>query len=137
MKGRCCETCNSKDFWEDEKEDTKKFGKAEETMKEEDVPVYGYSWKHPFSIIFFQNWEFYNSYGLYTHNSHILMEFKGVLCHEAFEFEETPDVFVDETFIEPFFTRRVKLFSRRENFFLYGKTGFDIFSFSELKKHMC
>ena len=90
----------------------------------------------------FSNAEFYinnhqicNSNGLYAHKSYIsnnfkstLSDYKGVLHCEGYCNEEDPENLVEG----PFFTRRMKLYSRLYGFMLYGKLGIDFPTTSEL-----
>ena len=52
-------------------------------------------------------------------------------CKE-YEFEEFPDEIMEAPLSEPFFTRRMKMFSRPDGLMLHGKLGVDFFSTSEL-----
>ena len=81
------------------------------------------------------NHQIYNSNGPYAHKYHIsnnfkstLTDYNGVLHCEGYDYEE-----VLENFHEgPFFTRRMKLYSRPDGFMLYGKLGIDFLTTSEL-----
>ena len=85
--------------------------------------------------LYLNNHQVYNSNGLYAHNSHISKNFKstlsddkGVLHCEGYDYEDDPENLVEG----PFFTRRMKLFSRPDGLMLYGKLGIDFFTTSEL-----
>ena len=79
--------------------------------------------------------QIYNWNGLYAHKSHIsnslnctLSEYKEVLHCEEYDYEEDPENLHEG----PFFTRRMKFYSRPDGFMLYGKLGMDFFTTSEL-----
>ena len=79
--------------------------------------------------------QIYNSNGLYAHKSHIsnnfkstLSGYKGVLHCEKYDYEEDPENLHEG----PFFTRRIKLYSRPDGFMLYGKLGMDFLTTSEI-----
>ena len=81
------------------------------------------------------NHQIYNSNGLYANKSHIptnfkspLSEYKGVLHCEVYDCEDDPENLVEG----PFFTRRMKLYSRPDGFMLYGKLGVDFRTTLEL-----
>ena len=85
------------------------------------------------------NQQIYNSNGLYAHKSSIFNNFKGaiseykwVLHCEGYDYEEFPDEILEAPLSEPFFTGRMKMLSRPDGFMLYGKSGVDFFSTSEL-----
>ena len=85
--------------------------------------------------LYINNHQIYNSNGLYAHKSHIsnnfkstLSDYKGVLHCEGYDYEDDPENLVER----PFFTRRMKLYSRPEGFMLYGKLGIDFLTTSEL-----
>ena len=85
--------------------------------------------------LYINNHQIYNSNGLYVRKSHIsnnfkgiLSEYKGVVHCEGYDYEEDPENLVEG----PFFTRRMKLYSRPDGFMLYGKLGNDLFTTSEL-----
>ena len=85
--------------------------------------------------LYINNHQIYNSNRLYAHKSHIsnnfkstLPENKGVLHCEGYDYEEDPESLFDG----PFFTRRMKLCSRPDDFMLYGKLGIDFFTTLEL-----
>ena len=81
------------------------------------------------------NHQIYNSNELYAHKSHFSNNFKrtlsdnkGVLHCEGYDSEEDTENLVEG----PFFTRRMKLYSRPDGFMLYGKLGIDFLTTSEL-----
>ena len=81
------------------------------------------------------NHQIYNSNGLYAHKSHIsnnfkstLSDYSGVLHCEGYDYEEYSENLVEG----PFFTRRMKLYSRPDGFMLYGKLVNDFPTTSEL-----
>ena len=85
--------------------------------------------------LYINNHQIYNLKGLYAHKSHIsnnfkstLSDYKGVLHCEGYDYEEDPENLVEG----PFFTRRMKLYSRPDGFMLYGKLGIDFLTTSEL-----
>ena len=85
--------------------------------------------------LYINNHEIYNSNGLYAHKSHIsknfkctLSGYKGVFHCQGYDYEEYPENLLEG----PFFTRRMKLYSRRDGFMLYGRLGIDFFTTSEL-----
>ena len=85
--------------------------------------------------LYINNHQIYNTNGLSAHKYHIsnnfkstLSDYKGVLHCEGYDYEEDPENLVEG----PFFTRRMKLYSRLDGFMLYGKLGIDIFTTSEL-----
>ena len=85
--------------------------------------------------LYINNHQIYNSNGFYAHKSHIsnnfkstLSYYKGVLHCEGYDYEEDPENLIEG----PFFTRRMKLYSRLDGFMLYGKLGIDFLTTSEL-----
>ena len=88
--------------------------------------------------VYINNQQIYNSNGLYAHKSYIfnnfkgaISEYKGVLHCEGYDYEELPDEIMEAPLSEPFFTRRMKMFSRPDGFMLCDKLGVDFFSTSE------
>ena len=84
---------------------------------------------------YINNHQIYNSNGLYAHKAHIsnnfkstLSDYKGVLHCEGYDYEEDPENLVQG----PFFTKRMKLYSRPDGLMLYGKLGIDFLTTSEL-----
>ena len=82
--------------------------------------------------LYINNHQIYNSNGLYAHKSHIsnnfkstLSDYKGIVHCEGYDYEEDPENLVEG----PFFTRRMKMYSRPDGFMLYGKLGIDFFHF--------
>ena len=89
--------------------------------------------------VYINNQQIYNSNGLYAHKSYIsnnfkgaISEYKGVLHCEGYDFEANPEDAMDNPLEDPFFSRRMKMFSRPDGFMLYGKLGVDFFTTSEL-----
>ena len=89
--------------------------------------------------VYMNNQQIYNSNGLYAHKSYIsnsfkgaISEYKGVLHCEGYDFEANPEDAMDNPLEDPFFSRRMKMFSRPDGFMLYGKLGVDFFTTSEL-----
>ena len=85
--------------------------------------------------LYINNHKIYNYNGLYAHKSHIsnifkntLSDYKGILHCEGYDYEKDPENLVEG----PFFTRRMKLYSRPDRFMLYGKLGIDFLTTSEL-----
>ena len=85
------------------------------------------------------NQQFYNSNGLYAHKSYVsnnfegaISEYKGVLHCEGYDFEASTEDAMDNPLEDPFFPRRMKMFSKPDGFMLYGKLGGDFFTTSEL-----
>ena len=84
--------------------------------------------------LYINDHQIYNSNGLFAHKSHnsnnfktTLSEYKGVSHCEGFDFEEDRKNLLDG----PFFTGRMKLYSRLDGFMLYGKLGIDFLTNSE------
>ena len=89
--------------------------------------------------VYINNQQIYNSNGLYAHKSYIsnnfkgaISEYKGVLHCEGYDFEANPEDAMDNPLEDPFFSRRMKMFSRPDGFKLYGEVGVDFFTTSEL-----
>ena len=89
--------------------------------------------------VYINNQQIYNSNGLYAHKSYIsnnfkgaISEYKGVLHCEGYDFEANPEDAMDNPLEDPFFSKRMKIFSRPDGFMLYGKLGVDFFTTSEL-----
>ena len=85
--------------------------------------------------LYINNQQIYNSNGLYVHKSHIsnnfnstLSDYKGVLHCDGYDYDEDPENLLES----PFFTRRMKLYSRPDGFIMYGKLGIDFLTASEL-----
>ena len=85
--------------------------------------------------LYINNHQIYTSNGLYAHKSHVsnnfkntLSDYKGVLHCEGYDYEENPENLVEG----PFFTRRMKLYSRPDGFMLYGRLGINFPTTSEL-----
>ena len=85
--------------------------------------------------LYINNHQFYTSNGFCAHKSHIsnnfkstLTEYKEVLHCEGYDYEEDQENLLQG----PFFTRRMKLYSRLDGFMLYGKLRIDFLTTSEL-----
>ena len=85
--------------------------------------------------LYINNHQIYISNGLYAHKSHIssnfkstLSDYKGVLHCEGYDYEEDSETLVEG----PFFTVKMKLYSRPDAFMLYGKLGIDFLTILEL-----
>ena len=85
--------------------------------------------------MYINNQQIYNSNGLYAPKYHIsnnfestLSDYKAVFHCEGNDFEENQEKLLEG----PFFTRRMKLYSRPDGFMLYGKLGIDFLTTSEL-----
>ena len=83
--------------------------------------------------------QIYNSKWLYAHKPYLsnnfkgkISEHKGVLHCEVYDYEEYLEEIMEALLSEPFFTRRMKMFSRPDGFKLYGEFGADFFSTFEL-----
>ena len=93
---------------------------------------------HSFSSnaeLYIKNHQIYNSNGLYAHKPHFSNNFKSTLSDyqwvlhcEGYDYEEYPDYLLEG----PFFTRRLKLYSRPDGFMLYGELGIEVLKTSEL-----
>ena len=88
--------------------------------------------------VYINNQQIYNSNGLYAHKSYLsnnfkgaITEYKGVLHCEGYDYEQDPEEMTNPL-LDPFYTRRMKLLSRPDEFMLHGKLGIDFFSTSEL-----
>ena len=141
VKGRGYETYNTKEVKKEHKEEAK--AEEEETAEEEPVPLVTHVNNILHSIfsnveVCINNQQIYNSNGVYAHKSYIsnnfkgaILEYKGVLHCEGYDYEEFPDEIMEAPLSEPFFTRKRKMLSRPDGFMLYGKLGVDFFSTSE------
>ena len=85
--------------------------------------------------LYINNHQIYNSNGLYAHKSHIsnnfkktLSDYKGVLHCEGYDYEKDPENLLEG----PFFTKRMKLYSRPDGFMWHGKLGIEFRTTSEL-----
>ena len=85
--------------------------------------------------MYISNQQIYKSNGLFANKSYIsnnlkeaISECKGVLHCEGYDYEEFSDEIMEAPLSEPFFSRRMKMLSRHDDFMLYGKMGDDIFS---------
>ena len=143
VKGRGYEIYNTKEVKKEHKEEAK--GEKEETAEGDDpVPLVTHVNNILDSIfsnfeVYINNQQIYNSNGLYAHKSYssnnfngAISEYKGILHCEGYDYEEFLDEIMKAPLSEPFFTRRMKMFSRPDGFMLYGKLGVDFFSTSDL-----
>ena len=85
--------------------------------------------------LYINNRQIYNSNVLNSHKFHIsnifknpLTDYKGVMHCEGYDYKEGLENLLEG----PFFTRRMKLYSRPDGFMLYGKLGIDFLTTSEL-----
>ena len=85
--------------------------------------------------LYINNHQFLKSNGLYAHKSHISNNFKSTLSDnkgdlycEGYDYEEDPENLLEG----PFFSRRMKLYSRLDGFMFYGKLGIDFLKTLEL-----
>ena len=115
----------------------------EETEQEQEAPAPLVTHLNNNFHSVFSNVEVYNSNqqikisnGLYAYKSYIFNNFKeaiyeheGILHLEGYDFEEFFDEITEAPLSEPFLTRRMKMFSSPDGFMLYGKLGFNFFSF--------
>ena len=102
--------------------------------EKEEVPRISYVYNIMQSIfstveVYINNQQIYNSNGLYAHKSYIsnnfnavISEYKGVLDCESYDYEQDPEDF-SNLLLDPFFTKRMKLLSRPDDFMFYGKLG--------------
>ena len=143
VRGRGYGTYNTKEVKKEHREEAK--AEEEETEKEDDpAPLLTHVNNILHSIfsnveVYINKQQIYNSNGLYAHKSYIsnnfkgaIYDYKGVLHCEGYDYEEFPDEFMEAFLSEPFFTRRMKMLSRRDGFMLYGKVGVDFSSTSEM-----
>ena len=144
VKGRGLDTYKTTEKKKEHKEDTvfTETGDDDVELMEEDegVPHITHVNNILHSIfsnadLHINNHQIYNSNGLYAHKSHISNNFKstlsdytGVLHFEVSDYEEDPENLVEG----PFFTIRMKLYSRPDGFMMYGKLGIDFHTTSEL-----
>ena len=144
VKGRGYDTYESKEKKKEHKGESVVFTETGTTDdEEEDVARVTYVNNIMQSIfsnveVYINNQQIYNSNGLYAHKSYIsnnfkaaISEYKGVLHCEGYDYEQDPED-ITNPLPDPFFTRRMKLLSRPDDFMLYGKLGIDFFSTSEL-----
>ena len=143
VRGRGYETNNSKEVKKEHEEEGKS---DEEQTAEEEAPVplaahINNILHSTFSNVevYIDNQQIYNSKGLYAHKPYISNNFKGAISEnkgdlhcDGYDYEEFPDEIIEAPLSEPFFTRKMKVFSRRDDFMLYGKLGVDFLSTSDL-----
>ena len=143
FRGRGYETYNSEQVKKEHKEEAK--ADEEETAEEEaPVPLVTHVNNILHSVfsnveVYIKNQQIYNCNGLYAHKSYIsnnfkgaISEYKGVLHCEGYEYEESPDEFMEAPLSEPFFTMRLKMLSKPDGFMLYGKSWVVFLSTSKL-----
>ena len=144
VEGHGFDTYKTTEKKEEHKEDTVFTETVDDDREyiEEDEGVPDITHEHNFLHSIFSNAELninnhqiYNSNGLYAHKSHISNNFKNTLSDynggfhcEGYDCEEDPENLLEG----PFFTRRMKLYSRPDGFMLYGKLGIDSLTTSEL-----
>ena len=144
VKGHGYDTYESKEKKKEHKDKSVVFtetGDDEEEQEEEARVTHVNNTMHSiFSNVevYINNQQIYNYTGLSAHKSYIsnnfkaaISEYKGVLHCEGYDYEQDPEV-ISNPLPDPFFTRRMKLLSRPDDFMLYGKLGIDFFSTSEL-----
>ena len=85
--------------------------------------------------LYINNQQIYNSNGLYAQKSHVsnnfkstLSDYQGVLHCDGYDYEGDPENLLEG----PFFTTRLKLYSRPGGFMLYGQLDIDFLTTSEL-----
>ena len=142
LTSRGYQTYNTNEVKKEHKEEAKA---EEEGAAEEDAPVPLATHVNNILHSIFSNVEvyissqqIYNSNGLYAHKSYIsnnstgaVIEYKGVLHCQGYNYEELPEEIMEAPLSEPFSTRRMKMLRRPDGFILYGKLGVDFFSTSE------
>ena len=89
--------------------------------------------------VYINNQQILNSNGLYAHQSYIsnnfkgaISEYRGVLPCEGYDFEANPGDNQDSPLSNPFFSRILKKLLRSDGFTLYGKSGVDFSTTSDL-----
>ena len=109
VKGRGCETYNTKERKKEHKEEAK--AEEEETADEEPFPLVTHVNNNLHSIFsnveeYINNQQTYNSKGLYAHKSNIsnnfkgaTYEYKGFLHCQGYDNEEFPDEIHGNTFV--------------------------------------
>ena len=144
VNGRGFDTYKTTEMKKEHKEDTVFTGRGDDDVEYieegEGVPHITHVNNILHSIfskaeLYINNHHIYTSNGHYAHKSHIsenfkstLSDYKGVLHCEGYDYEED----LENVREGPFFTRRRKLYSRPDDFMLYGKLGIDFFTTSEL-----
>ena len=144
VKGRGYDTYKSKEKKKEHKDESVVFTETGTDDEEEEEVARVTSVNNIMHSIFsnvevyMNNQQIYNSDGLYANKSYIsnnfkaaISENKGVLHCEAYDYEKDPED-IANPLPDTFFTRRMKLLSRPDDFMLYGKLGIDFFSTSEL-----
>ena len=140
VKERGYNTYESKEKKKEHKDESVVFTESGDDEEEVARVTYVNNIMHPIRTnveVYFNNQQIYNSNGLYAHKSYIsnnfkaaISEYNGVLHCEGYDYEQDPED-ISNPLPDPFFTRRMKLLSRRHGF-MYGKLGIDFFSTSEL-----
>ena len=134
VKGRGYDTYESNEKKKEHKDDSVVFIETGDDSddEEEEVARVTYVTNIMPSIfsnveVYINNQQIYNSIGLYAHKSYIssnfkaaISEYKGVLHCEGYDYEQDPED-INNPLPDPFFTRRMKLLSRPDDFMLYGK----------------
>ena len=147
VKGRGCETYNTKEVENEHKEKEKA---DEETVAAEEgqealiglVIHVNNTLQSIFSNVevYINSQQIYSSIGLHAHKSNIPIDFNkgvisenyGVLHCKGYEKEEVPYEIMEAPLTKLFSTRKMKMLNRRDGSMLYGKLGDDFFSTSEL-----
>ena len=144
VKGRGFDTYKTTENKKEHKEDTvfNEPGDDDVEFIEEDEGVPHITHVNNILHSIFSNAELYinnhkicNSNGLYAHKLHnsnnfksTESDYKGVLHCERYDYEEEPQKLLEY----PFFTRRMKLYSKPDGFMLNGKLGINFLTPSEL-----
>ena len=143
VKGRGYDTYESKEKKKEHKDESVVFTETGDDSDQEEVARVTYVNNIMHSIfsnveVYINNQQIYSSNGLYAHKSYIPMnfkaaisEYKGVLHCEGYDYEQDPEN-IANPLPYPFFTRRMKLLSRPDEFMLCGKLGVDFFATCEL-----
>ena len=143
VKGRGYDTYQSKEKKKEHKDESVVFTEIGNDENEKEVVRVTFVNNIMHSIfsnveVYINIQQIYNSNGPYAHKSYIsnnfkaaISEYKGVLHCEGYDYEQDPED-ISDPLRDPFFTRRMKLLSRPDEFVLYGKLGIDFFSTSQL-----
>ena len=67
-----------------------------------------------------------------NHFKGAISKYEGVLHCEVYDFAATPEDAIGAPLEDPFFSRRIKMFSRPAGLMLYGKLGINFFTTSEI-----
>ena len=135
VKCRSRETCDSREVRKEHKQETKAADAMDEVEKAP-VPLVTQVNNILHSVfsnikVYIDNQQSYTSNGLPAYKPYICNNFKeaisknkGVLYCKGYDYEEEfPDEIMETPLSEPFFTRRVKIFSKHDDSMLYGKPG--------------